>query len=421
MLPVKINLIRPDRWRQRRRTMAQRCLLWRTVLPSWFRDVKSLCRYSRNGAYHRFGRRSVADCCNREWKRPETVESRTSTTRGDETRMSVKKAPTNYARRVAAIGITGLVVSFAWATGCGRQTATPTTVRHLTIAVGEEGTVSYRLGKALTEAYQSRIPAIQVHTTIAGGVDESFEALRNAVADLGFIDAEGAYIGYRREKSGVSPTARLRAIAVLYPTAIHVFTKRRGSVRSISQLRGRTIVLGERGGYADRTMQLVLESYQLGPDAVHRVFAVGPAGLAAVQQESADGIVFYTPFRSKAIMDVIPTSDLELVSLKREKIAQMQAASERNHFLKTITIPAGTYPGQTRDVLTVGDEILLLCRADLDQALVYALTKSLFDSIPSLTAAHPIAASINVERGPMTSVPLHPGAARYYRERELPR
>jgi len=309
----------------------------------------------------------------------------------------------------------------AAATGCDRPAATSAPVRTLTIAVGPEGTVPYKLGNALAAAYQSTIPALQVHTALAGGVDESFEALKRSVADLGFVDGEGAYVGYRQEKLDRSPTVRVRAMAVLFPTAVHIFVKRGMNLRSVTQLRGRTVVVGARGGYADRAMQLVVDSYELGPHAVQPVFAVGHAGLDAIQEGSADAIVFYTPFRSKSIMDVVGSTDLELVSLSREKIAQMQAASERNHFLKTITIPAGTYAGQTRDVLAMGDEILLLCRADLDESLVYALTKTLFDSIPSLVAAHPAAAGINVERGPTTSVPLHPGAARYYRERELPR
>lgn len=327
--------------------------------------------------------------------------------------------PRASAQLVSAVTLTALV--FLLTVGCGRPAANVPDARDLTIAVGAEGTVSNKLGNALAEAYRTRIPALQLHTTLAGGVDESLRALKTSTADLGFIDAEGAYIGYRQEKSGPSPAARVRAIAMLYPTAIHIFVRRGVNVRSITQLQGHAVVVGERGGYADRAMRLVLATYGLAPDAVQPVFAVGQAGLDALRTGSADSIVFYTPFRSKAITDAVGSADLELLPLSREKIAQMQATSERNHFLKTITIPAGTYPGQSRDVLTMGDEILLLCRADLDEPTVYLLTRSLFDSIPALVAAHPAAANINVERGPTTSVPLHPGAARYYRERELPR
>jgi TRAP-type uncharacterized transport system substrate-binding protein len=55
----------------------------------------------------------------------------------------------------------------------------------------------------------------------------------------------------------------------------------------------------------------------------------------------------------------------------------------------------------------------------LPDQLVLELTRSLFAAVPELAAAHPAAAEIDPDRGPSASVPLHPGAARYYREREL--
>ena len=208
---------------------------------------------------------------------------------------------------------------------------------------------------------------------------------------------------------------------MLYPTAIHVFAKRDLNIRSIEQLRGRAVVVGERDGYADRSMHLILESYHLSYATVQPIFVTGRSASDAIRDGTAAAIVFYTPYRSRPIVEATEASDLELVPLDHLNIGQIQATSERNHFVKTITIPRGTYPGQSGDVLTMGDDMLLLCRSDLDDTLVYALTKTLFDSIPSLVRAHPAAAGISLERGPTTSVPLHPGAARYYRERELPR
>ena len=70
-------------------------------------------------------------------------------------------------------------------------------------------------------------------------------------------------------------------------------------------------------------------------------------------------------------------------------------------------------------MLTVGMDVLLLCREDLPERLVHDMTATLFDAIPELSKAHPAAAAIDPDRGPTTAVPLHPGAVRYYREREI--
>jgi TRAP-type uncharacterized transport system substrate-binding protein len=63
-------------------------------------------------------------------------------------------------------------------------------------------------------------------------------------------------------------------------------------------------------------------------------------------------------------------------------------------------------------VRTIGIEEVLVCRADLDEELVYAVMAAYFATFPAVTP-------INLDRAPATPVPLHPGAARYYRQREL--
>ena len=107
---------------------------------------------------------------------------------------------------------------------------------------------------------------------------------------------------------------------------------------------------------------------------------------------------------------------LGMIPVDRGKIGAIQ---ERHHFLKSTTIPAGTYAGQDRDLLTLGMDIVLLCREDLDEPLVYELTRILFESVPALVTAHAAARGIDPERGPTASIPLHPGSARYYRVREI--
>jgi len=64
----------------------------------------------------------------------------------------------------------------------------------------------------------------------------------------------------------------------------------------------------------------------------------------------------------------------------------------------------------------VGVDLLLVCRADLDSAVVYAITRALFEDIPRLARRQ-----IDPYRAAATVIPLHPGAARYYREREMQR
>jgi TRAP transporter TAXI family solute receptor len=118
-------------------------------------------------------------------------------------------------------------------------------------------------------------------------------------------------------------------------------------------------------------------------------------------------------FPFPAITSLARETPIRLLSLHQEAADRIR---ERYPFYKPAVIPANTYPGQTQDVAAVGVDNLLLCREDLDEQIVYAVTKALFDGLPRMVE---VAADINPDLAPATPVPLHPGAARYYREREL--
>jgi hypothetical protein len=166
---------------------------------------------------------------------------------------------------------------------------------------------------------------------------------------------------------------------------------------------------------SDSTARLILASHGLSYDAITPVFG-GRGGADAMRARELDARFFYTPYPQAGVEDVAQTADARLIPIQRESLAAIQ---EGHHFLKSVVIPGGTYANQTEQILTVGMDVLLICRQDLPERLVHDMTAALFDAVPELSAAHRAAAAIDPDRGPTTAVPLHPGAARYYREREI--
>ena len=83
-------------------------------------------------------------------------------------------------------------------------------------------------------------------------------------------------------------------------------------------------------------------------------------------------------------------------------------------------IPKGTYPGQAADIKTIAQPNFLAVRGDVDEEFVYLLTKTLYENLPFLQAIHKATKAMSIDRAlaglPM---PLHPGAARYYKEAGL--
>jgi TRAP transporter TAXI family solute receptor len=104
-----------------------------------------------------------------------------------------------------------------------------------------------------------------------------------------------------------------------------------------------------------------------------------------------------------------------LVPIRRREVEQIRA---HHPFLRPTSIPAGMY-GNEGEIETVGTDMLLACRNDLPDELVYWVTRTLFESLPDLAASYNLLRQIDLQQISASPIPLHPGAARFYREREL--
>ncbi|MPZ74895.1 MAG: hypothetical protein GEU74_17070, partial [Nitriliruptorales bacterium] len=88
-------------------------------------------------------------------------------------------------------------------------------------------------------------------------------------------------------------------------------------------------------------------------------------------------------------------------------------------FLRPAVVPRNAYPGVSETMRTIGIATLFVCRSDLGEGVVYELTKAFFDALPSLARSQDILRFSDLDQAPAAPIPLHAGAARYYREREL--
>jgi TRAP-type uncharacterized transport system substrate-binding protein len=82
-----------------------------------------------------------------------------------------------------------------------------------------------------------------------------------------------------------------------------------------------------------------------------------------------------------------------------------------------MVIPAGVSAAGA--LPTIGLDSLIVCRSDLPEDVVYNFTKALFEAIPAFSSTLEVLRFMDAEEAPATYVPLHQGASRFYREREM--
>jgi len=82
-------------------------------------------------------------------------------------------------------------------------------------------------------------------------------------------------------------------------------------------------------------------------------------------------------------------------------------------------IPAKTYPGQDKDNPIAVVQNILIASAKMPDQMAYDIVKTFIEKRDELIAVHAEAASITLENQlrKNTTVPWHPGAERYLKER----
>ena len=106
--------------------------------------------------------------------------------------------------------------------------------------------------------------------------------------------------------------------------------------------------------------------------------------------------------------------DIKILSFTDEQIKQ--ANGEYNLWTSS-EIPANTYPGLDEPVTTIAQPNFLAARSDISEEDVYQLTKAIYENLPFLQGIHKATKAMAIEKAIAgLPVPLHPGAARFYKE-----
>ena len=113
-----------------------------------------------------------------------------------------------------------------------------------------------------------------------------------------------------------------------------------------------------------------------------------------------------------AIRDLCASVDCVIVEIPKSVVEKMGTPYQ------SAPIPGGTYKGNDKDVDAVDRAELSGHPLDLPDQEVYEMTKTIFDNLPALQAAHAAAKAITLDKaGKNPPVPLHPGAAKFYKEK----
>jgi TRAP transporter TAXI family solute receptor len=299
-----------------------------------------------------------------------------------------------------------LVAGLCLPAGCGLVGGEPAYDRGpLPIATGPVDGVYYRYARSLAARIGRRLPGVRPSVDSTTGSVDNLGRLTAGRDRLGFVAADAV---------GAAATVRpLRSLARLYDDYIHLVVRGSGALRSIDDLRGRTLSVGASGSGVELVARRLLAAAGLTSGRRPRQVRMGLEESVAALRAGRIDAFFWS--------GGLPTTGIALlarqVPIRLIELGALAAPIRARYgpYYRAAAIPAGTYEG-VGATLTLALANFLLATAAMDDGLAYRLTELLIRDRDAVAAEVPSAEHLDVRDAIQTEpIPLHPGALRYYR------
>lgn len=288
------------------------------------------------------------------------------------------------------------------------------------IATGGTGGTYYPLGGILAQALTEKVPEV-VTTAQAGQASvANCNLIRDKQIESAFVQSNVAFNAYNGlEQFKDKPAKNLRFIASLYPETIQIVARADAKIKTVKDIKGKRLVPGDRGSGTEVDTLNVLGAYGYTYKDFAGVDWLSFSGGAQRLQDKQADVTFTTAgWPTAAITELAVSTNIVLVPIDEAKIKEL---TRKYPFYAKIVIPKGTYKGQDKDVATITTMAQWVVGAEVPEDVVYKMTKALWESgAAKMAQAHAQGKNVTLKTAlDGLSVPFHPGAEKYYKEKGL--
>lgn len=311
-------------------------------------------------------------------------------------------------RRILAVVVMLWLLLMSASLGCSQDDK-------LAIFTGGESGTYYPLGQALARIIDSEVKDMEASAVSSEGSVSNARAISAEEAGLALIQNDIADYAYKGSQmfSG-SPAGNIRGIAAWYPETIQFVVLKESGIMSIGELAGKRVGVGAPGSGTAVEALAILGMAGINKQNSDIQYLDFKEVAAALQNGSIDAGVVTAGLPTPAITELSGAREVYILEIPD---GIYDSIKELHPFFVRQSVSAGTYNGLGQDISTLGVMAMLVTRESLPEETVYNITKAIFENLEILVDAHPRAGDINLDTAlEGISIPLHPGAERYYRE-----
>lgn len=291
--------------------------------------------------------------------------------------------------------------------------------QNIAIATGGTGGVYYPMGGGMANVLSKYLPGVQATARVTGGSVDNLKLIGSKQSEVGLVMVDAALNALNGEDKFKDNKVPVRTLMVLYPNRMHVVTVEGTGITKMSDLKGKRVSTGSPGSATEVMAFRVIEAAGLDKDKDMTRERLGVAeSTNALKDRKIDAYFWVGGLPTAAVTDLGATPGVKLKLVDSADLTEKMNAKYGSLYSKGV-IPAKTYPGQDADNKIAVVQNILVANADMPEKTAYDIVKTLMEKKDELVAVHKEAKSFEIanQTKENTTVPWHPGAAKYFKEK----
>ncbi|MDR0718198.1 MAG: TAXI family TRAP transporter solute-binding subunit [Treponema sp.] len=287
-------------------------------------------------------------------------------------------------------------------------------VERIRLATGGNTGTYYAFGTAvgqiLTE--KTKIPIVVQST---GASKANIQLIAAGEVELAIVQNDVMDYAYKGTDLFAGEVIKdFTSMAALYAEVCQVVANPASGIKTIADLKGKNVSVGDAGSGTEFNARQILEAYGISFADINKQNLSFGASADALRDNKIDAFFCVAGAPTTAIVDLAIGRNIVILEIDDAHAAQLR---QKYPFYTQFPVPANSYQGQTAAVKTVAVKATFIVSNKLSEDTVYALTKNLIESKSEIQAAHAKGAELSVAYAvDGISVPFHPGAAKYFKE-----
>jgi len=270
-------------------------------------------------------------------------------------------------------------------------------------------------GDTLAEIMNAADPSLSILPRNTKGSNENIPLLEAGQLDIALVAGEPSYEAFM----GIGrPATPLKILTAMYSSPGMFVVRADSPYKTIRDLVGHPVAFGAKGSGLPILSRYMLDGLGLKQDEDFQSVYLDRAGDGpAMVLDGRVAALWGAGIGWPGFKAMAESPDgARLIAPDADEMARIRA---KHSFLKPLTVPAGSYPGQSVPIDSLGSWSFVLARQSLPDDVAYRLARTLHGVVGTLckklpqacetTAANTVAAAPKLEL-------IHPGVMKYFRE-----